>query len=80
MTTLNVQLTNICSGGNHLTFGVSVNGGAVQSINTDAETILSEITDEEKEVFVKVFAKLYKLGRTMNQAKIGLQTGVGVTL
>lgn len=80
MTTLNVQLTHICSGGGHLTFTALVDGGESRIVNTDVETITGQITEQDMETFIKVMVKLYKKGRTVNQVKTGLQAGLGVTL
>ena len=80
MTTVTITLTHVCTGGNHLRFGISVDGGAQHIINTDTLNIQDTITDEEKEAFIKICAKLYKQGRTWNQVKTSFQSGVAVAL
>ena len=80
MTTATITLKSVCAGGNHLHFGVTVNGGSERIVNTDNDTVLAPLTDDEKAAFVKVCAKLYKIGRTANATKTAFQAGVTVTL
>lgn len=78
MSSVTVTLTDICAGGNHLTFTAS--GDATDSTVIGLDEISAPLTKEEKDAFVKVIAKLAKMGRTVNQARILLQSGVPVTV
>lgn len=78
MTTLTVTLTNVCAGGNHLTF--SVTGDATATVYAVRDDLSSTLTDEEKRAFVEVIMKMAKMGRTLNQASTLLQAGVVVTV
>lgn len=78
MTAVTVKLDAICSGGNHLTFGVT--GDATATVHGVLENMLEPITDEEKVAFVKVLAKMAKAGRTLAQARAILEAGVTVTV
>ena len=80
MTTLTITLNSICAGGNHLTFGASVNGGAGSPVVVDADSVFTAMADDEKAAFVKGCVKLYKIGRTVNATKTAFQAGVTVTL
>lgn len=78
MASVTVTLTAICSGGNHLTFDTT--GAKVLRVAGILNDMLDPVTDEEAQAFVKVLAKLAKAGRTMNQARNILQSGVTVTV
>ena len=76
MSAVTVRLTNICSGGGHLTFAVT--GDATLTQMVDLSTILEPVSDQDVEAFLKVICKLAKKGRTVAQAKTLLQAGVTV--
>lgn len=78
MAAVTITLTNICSGGNHLTYGVT--GAKSMTVSGVLDDISQPVTDEEAQAFVKVVTKLAKAGRTLNQARTLLQTGVTVTV
>jgi ABC-type transporter Mla subunit MlaD len=78
LSAVTVTLTAICSGGNHLTF--TATGDATDTLIANLSDLSDPLTDQEKDAFVKVIAKLAKLGRTLNQAKTLLQAGVTVTV
>ena len=80
MTTIVITLNSICAGGNHLTFGASVNGGAQSSVVVDADGVFTAMTNDEKAAFIKGVIKLYKIGRTVAATKTAFQSGVTVTL
>lgn len=77
MATVTVTLTNICSGGNHLTFELT--GATTASVPMMLSDISEPFTDEEKSAFVKAIARLAKIGKTNAQARTVLQGGVTVT-
>jgi|GEM_PF-4335073 len=76
MTTALVTLRSICAGGNHLTFGVAVDGGQELRRVLDLEHIQEPLTEEEAQAFLKIVAKMALRGRTLNQARTLLQAGV----
>jgi hypothetical protein len=78
MATLTVTLTNVCSGGNHLTFTVS--GDASATVQGEVADLSAPITEADKQAFVKVISKMSKSGKTLAAAKTQLQTGVTVTV
>jgi len=78
MTTATITLTDICSGGNHLTF--SVTGDVAATVRADIGDLTSQITDEDKIAFVKVLAKLAKMVRTNNQVRQLLQSGIAINV
>ena len=62
----------------HLTFNAT--GDATETVMLDLDDLSGPLTQDEKDAFIKVIAKLAKLGRTLNQAKTLLQNGVTVTV
>lgn len=78
MSKVTVTITNVCAGGNHLTF--SITGDASGSMVIDLPDLLDPITSRDVESFIRVIARLAKKGRTVNQAKALLQAGIQVTV
>lgn len=78
MTTINIQLTHICSGGNHFTFAIT--GDKTATVPLTREEITQPITDEDVVAFLRVICKMAKIGRTNAQAKTLLEAGVTVTV
>lgn len=78
MSAVTITLTAICSGGNHLTFAST--GDSVDTTQVDLAVLTEPLTDQEKDAFIKVIAKLAKIGRTLAQARTVLQAGVTVTV
>jgi len=78
MASLTIQLTGICASGNHLTFALS--GAKDLVVNGELSEMLDPVTDDEAQAFVKIIAKLVRIGRTNAQARTALQAGVTVTL
>lgn len=76
MSAVTVRLTNVCSGGGHLTFAVT--GDATLTQMVDISALLEPLDDAEVDAFLKVICKLAKKGRTVAQAKTLLQAGVTV--
>lgn len=80
MTVLNITLTHICAGGNHLTIDANVDGGATKTLVADLNNIVSNVSEEEMQTFTEILIKLYAKGKTKAQAKSGLQSGLVVNL
>jgi hypothetical protein len=78
MASVTVTLTDICSGGEHLTYQVT--GAKAMTVAGSLADTLEPVTEEEAQAFVKVLAKLAKAGRNLNQAKTIMQNGVTVTV
>lgn len=76
MTTINIQLTGVCVGGNHLTFDIT--GAAARTQVLDLALLSAPIDEREVAAFLKVICKLAKQGRTNAQARTLLQVGVTV--
>ena len=80
MTTLNLTALSICPGGDHLTVNLTVNSGTAFSATYSFNDLQAPVTTEEKEIFVRLLLRLYKLGKTKAAARTGLFTGVEVIL
>jgi hypothetical protein len=78
MTTINIALTGICSGGNHLTF--SVTGAREMTVLSDLASLSEPISDEDAQAFLRVITRMARAGRTLAQARTLLQAGVEVTV
>lgn len=78
MSTITVTLASICSGGNHLTFNLT--GAATRSLVVDLADLTAPITEADAETFCRVIARLAKQGRTAQQTKTLLQSGVAVSV
>jgi hypothetical protein len=78
MASVTITLTDICAGGEHLTYEVT--GAASRTVPGNLGDTLEPVTEEEAVAFVKVIAKLAKAGRNLNQAKTIMQNGVTVTV
>lgn len=77
MATATITLTDICAGGNHLTFTVAV-GARSKTRVLLLDHLLGQVTDDELDVAIGVIAKLIRSGRTAAQARTILQTGVSI--
>ena len=78
MSAVTVKLTNICSGGGHLTLVVS--GDASLTRVLELSMLSEQIDAQDVDAFLKVICKLAKKGRTVAQAKTLLQVGVTVAV
>ena len=76
MSAVTIRLTNICSGGGHLTFAVTGDATLTRIMNLDDLT--DPLTEQDLRSFLRVIAWLAKNGRTINQARVLLQNGVEV--
>ena len=78
MSAITVTLTNSCSGGNHLRFGIT--GAVTLTAPMQRSDLTDPITERDLEGFLSVIVKMAKNGRTINQARTLLQAGVTVTV
>lgn len=75
---ITVTLVSVCAGGEHLTFEVT--GGATATVKSARSEMVEPITEEEKQAFVKILAKMARAGRTNSQARAILESGVLVSV
>jgi hypothetical protein len=80
MTTATITLRSICAGGNHLTFGVTVDGQQEMRRVIDLAHAQEPLTEDDAQAFLKIVAKMAMRGRTINQARTLLQAGVTVVV
>lgn len=78
MASLTITLTGVCSGGNHLTFGVT--GAASRTKVIELNTLTEPLDETDVEAFLRVVTRLARQGRTNAQARTLLQAGVTVTI
>ena len=75
-----ITLTTVyeCAGGDHLR--INVTGDVTATIPIYYPDMLEPVTDEEKQIFLKLLLKIAKITRTKNQIKNGLVNGYTVTI
>lgn len=78
MTTINIQLTHACSGGNHFTFAITGDKAATLPLTRDE--ITQPITSDDVAAFMRVICKMARTGRINAQAKTLLEAGVTVAV
>ena len=78
MTTLNLQLTNFCSGGGHA--DLTVTGDATHSERIGVDDLLSKIQEIDIETAFAALIRIALITRTPAQVKALLQAGVTVNL
>lgn len=78
MSSITITRVLKCESGNHVTLRVT--GDTEYTWNTTVAEMMSPISDEEKEVFLKVLFRLAKIGRTNNQVRNALTNGYTITI
>ena len=78
MAAITVTLTDVCAGGDHLTF--TMTGATNRTIPLFLPELSDPLTEDEAISFCRIIAKLTKQGRTGQQAKTRLQSGVAVAI
>lgn len=78
MAAITVTLTEICSGGNHLTFGVT--GDASRTRVLELGSLVEPIDPQDVDAFLRFITRMARIGRTNAQARTLLQNGVTVTV
>ena len=78
MATITLTRTSECAAQNHIV--IAVTGDVAYTYHGELEDILSPISDDEKDAFVKVFLRIAKIGRTKAQVRTALGTGYVVTI
>ena len=78
MSAVTVRLTNVCSGGGHLTLVMSGDESLTRVLELSALTEPLDVA--EVDAFLKVICKLVKKNRTVAQTRTLLQAGVTVAV
>ena len=78
MASITMTLTDTCTGGHHLTIVSS--GAKVVTVPIILDELTDAVSNEDAAGFIKVCAKLGKVGRTNAQLKTLFQSGVTVTI
>lgn len=78
MTTINVVLDHVCSGGEHAR--INITGATTQIFDVSVSAFSDSINEEEALAFLKVVCKMAKAGRNINQTRTLLANGVTITV
>lgn len=78
MAAVTITLTDVCAGSNHLTFGVT--GDKTGTVRSLLDDMVSPVTQDELDAFVKILARLAKIGKTNVQVRNQFQAGVTITV
>ena len=78
MSSLTLTTEYECAGGDHLR--ITVTGDVTATIPIYYPDMTGAITDEDKQIFLKVLLKIAKITRTKAQIKNGLAAGYTVTI
>lgn len=78
MASITLTRTDECASMNHI--HLEVTGDAQYSYNGTMSDIMSPISDEEKDTFIKVLLRIAKIGRTNAQVRTALTNGYTVTI
>ena len=81
MASVSIQRTAVCSGGSHHTITLTM-GAVVREVAVTMDDFTGSITDEEIIAWMKVSAKIKRVGDglTLAQLRTALINGVTVTL
>lgn len=79
MATITLQKVYECAAGDHLRVIVSGDVQA-QDFGIYLPDLAGQITEEEKQAFLKVLLRVAKIGRTQQQVKTALTNGYTVTI
>jgi hypothetical protein len=77
--TLQIQVVQICGGGEHARAQVSLNGAEPQIFQVGVEDLRGPISEEVRDSTIVGCMRLAVLGLTNTQARQKLQTGFTVT-
>ena len=78
MASLTITRSSECAAQNHVTLVVT--GDVSHTYLTTMDNLTDPVTDEEKDVFIKLLIRFAKIGRTRAQVRNALTTGVTVTI
>lgn len=78
MATIVLTKSSTCPAGNHFT--LTVTGDVSHVANYSVEEFLAPVTEEEKDIFLRVLVKVAKIGRTRAQVVSALDAGYTVTI
>lgn len=80
MATIVISLQSVCDGGGHVTLGATLNGANAGQYSYDMDDLIDPITDDDRRMFIKLAARLHKIGKTKAQVKTDLTIGLTVVI
>lgn len=80
MATLTLTATRICSGGNHYTIRLDVNGAERLSHTYEIDDLIAAVSDVDAEQVIATLIRLHKIGRTNAQVRTDLLAGLNITV
>lgn len=75
-----ISLVSVCSGGNHVTIGVTQDGGATKSFQFTADDLLIPLAANDLRDTLSTILRIHCNGMTKTQAKSAIQAGFTVTI
>lgn len=79
MASVTIQITSVCTGGDHATVKLTKDAQN-RNVPMTVPDLRSPVTQEEIEAFAKVALKLLSEGKTLAQFKAAAQAGFTVTV
>lgn len=80
MATVTLTATRICSGGNHYTMELRVDGVVRATRTYLVDELIDAVGDVEAETVMLSLIRLHKLGRTNAQVVANLRAGLNITV
>lgn len=80
MSTLTITLDHVCTGGDHLTPGLVLDGQTKRSVNVMRPEVLAPLSEQEIVAAMKALIRLHARGKTNAQVRNNLQAGIVVTI
>jgi hypothetical protein len=80
MSTIRINVTNVCSGGGHLTISATENLGTPIEFVVDMDEIMQPLSADELRGIVKYLVRSHAQGKTSGQETTLLQTGITVVI
>lgn len=77
---LAITFEAVCSGGNHVTIGATVNAGPKRSAEFSIDELRDDLSAAEREDLMRLIVRAALTGLTKAQARSKLQAGFVVTL
>ena len=79
-TAVTITLDSVCSGGDHITLGVTVNGGQTRTFAFNVDDAREPIGADEIRSTALTIVKLHCKGMSKAQAKASLQSGIDLVI
>lgn len=80
MATVTLTTTRICSGGNHFTIELSVDGVVRATKTYEGTDLVDAVSDVDAEDVIPVLIRMHKLGKTNAQVRTALLAGITITV